>query len=117
MRAATGGHCGILHGVKHCRAKLLAVRADRTGGWVAKIAYTFEDYRTTNDQFCMKTYVTPCKTWNSKIDPFDNTTRRVYDDLNRVIEQVNQFDDENARASRTTPRDGTATWHAARSPT
>ena len=83
---------------------------------IAIIAYTVEDYRTPNDQFCTKTYVTACKMENSKIDPIDNTTRWVYDDLNRVIEQVNQFDDENARASRTTPRDGTATWHAARSP-
>ena len=60
---------------------------------IAIIAYTVEDYRTPNDQFCTKTYVSPCKTWNSKIDPLENNTTRAYDGLNRVIEETNRLDD------------------------
>jgi len=56
---------------------------------LAIIAYTVEDYRPPRAEFCTKTYVTACKMWNSKIDPVNNTTRWVCDDLNRATDEIN----------------------------
>jgi len=91
VRAADDGCGGILHGVKHCRAKLLAGRAPPTGEGIAIIAYTVEDYQPQRAEFCTKTCVSTCKMWKRKTGPRDNTTWYRYDDAGRQTSQKHYF--------------------------